>query len=91
MITKEQALKLGGQYGQMLIHANGCQRHVGPRGGITDKVEQWRPSGQCKTWKRDQARFRLPIKFGMYGNSEITNQNCDQFHLASDCPILIEA
>lgn len=89
MITKEQAIKLGDGTIRDEIHCEvvrNCQRTVGPRGGVTEKIVRVRPSGRCQTWKRDTARFRLPVKYGMYESSEITQENADAFHLAADCP-----
>lgn len=31
-----------------------------------------RRNGRAQTWKRDPARFRIPIKFGLYGTGAIT-------------------
>ena len=90
MITKEQAIALGrDHYGSTCIHYTGghpCRRDVGPRGGIVDVVTRVRPSGQCRTWKRDPERFRLPVKYGLYQSGEITEQNADCWHRAEDCP-----
>ncbi len=94
MITKEQAIKLGDGSLREEIHCEvvrNCKRIVGARGGITDKVVRVRPSGRCQTWKRDQARFRLPVKFGLYESGEIDDVNASSFHLASDCPITRQA
>lgn len=90
MITKEQAIKLGDGSLREEIHCEvvrNCKRIVGARGGITDKVVRVRPSGRCQTWKRDTARFRLPVKFGLYESGEIDDVNASNFHLASACPI----
>jgi uncharacterized protein (TIGR02996 family) len=38
-----------------------------------------RVSGKLKTWKRDANRFRVPWKFGLRGNGEITEQNAHQW------------
>jgi hypothetical protein len=83
-ITRDQALGL--THGDILHYAPVCNRTVGPRGGVKVKVERWRVNGKVKTWKRSPDRFEIPIKFGLYGFSYLTDSNCDQFHLASDCP-----
>jgi hypothetical protein len=32
-------------------------------------------------------RFRLPVKYGMYESSAITNSDANQWHRAEDCPL----
>ena len=89
MITKEQALDAA-QHG-LEIHYVGrhdCTRTVGPRGGVTEKTTRVRPSGRCQTWKRDTSRFRLPVKYGLYESSAITEDNAADWHMAYDCPLL---
>ncbi len=34
-----------------------------------------RSNGQCKTWKRNAARFRLPVKYGLREYFYIDNAN----------------
>ena len=84
MVTKEQALNC------RYFHYTGkrqCKRVVGPRGGVRENVVQVRANGQCKTWKRDPERFQLPIKYGLYEYSYITNENAADFHVEEDCPL----
>jgi hypothetical protein len=84
MVTKEQAMT------ERYFHYTGrhdCAKHVGPRGGVTYKIVEVRRSGATQTWKRDTNRFRVPVKYGMYESGEITQDNCGDFHLASECPI----
>ncbi len=64
-----------------------CTRTIGPRGGITVKVTSCRRSGKTQTWKRDPARFRVPVKYGLYESAEITEANAADWHLASECPL----
>ena len=87
MITKEQAINL--HYGEGL-HYTGkheCTRNIGPRGGVTEDITNVRVSGKCKTWKRDKARFHVPVKYGLYEHSWIDQDNGKDFHLLKDCPI----
>jgi hypothetical protein len=81
MVTKEQAIA-GGEF-----HYGECKKIVGPRGGVTIKNEVWRSSGKCKTWKRSPEAFQLPITFGLYNHSYITDTNASLFHPASECPL----
>jgi hypothetical protein len=47
----------------------------------------WRRNGEIRRWKRDESRFRLPIKHGMYGPYDhLDNTNAADFHYAADCP-----
>jgi len=85
-MTKEQCLNAGGKE----IHYTGrheCTRVVGPKGGVKENITRVRASGQCQTWKRDTNRFRLPIKYGLYESWAINQDNCGDFHLASECPL----
>ncbi len=89
MITKQQAIALGNGTLREDIHCElmrRCMRIIGPRGSITNVVIKVRPNGRCQTWKRDNNRFRLPVKHGLYAYGEITHLNCASFHLASECP-----
>lgn len=85
MITKEQALAL--RYGQELhcevVHT--CKRTTGPRGGVKEHIVRVRVSGVCKTWKTRPTEFRVPVKYGLYESSAITETNARSFHLPEDC------
>jgi hypothetical protein len=88
MITKKQARDSRTQYAE--IHYTGkheCKRVIGPRGGETLTITRVRANGKCQTWKRDEKRFRLPIKYGMWEYYEINQDNAGDFHLASECPL----
>lgn len=85
MITRDQALAL--RHGEE-IHENGCKQTVGPRGGIKEYILRYRVSGQCQTWVREPKRFRFPVKYGLYGNGEVTETTAPYFHLVSDCPLV---
>lgn len=84
MITKEQAMALS--YGAT-IHRNGCNLTVGPRGGITVRIEEWRKSGQVKLWKTRPSDFRMPIKYGLYQSNYLDHNNACYFHLPENCPL----
>jgi hypothetical protein len=87
-MTKEQAMDQKTQWAE--IHYTGkheCKRTIGPRGGETLSITRVRANGKCQTWKRDPARFRLPIKHGLYEYGEITQDNCSDFHLVSECKL----
>lgn len=82
MITKDQAIT---ERYFHFTHPTLCVVHTGPRGGKTCKIEIWRANGKCKTWKTRPDEFSLPLKRGMYEYSYLTNENAENFHLASDC------
>lgn len=84
MVTKQQAMDT--RHGTE-FHIGACKRTTGPRGGVTETVTRVRVSGRCQTWKRDEQRFRLPVKFGLYRSLAITHINADDFHHANDCPL----
>ena len=84
MITREQALQL--TYRDE-IHFGTCKKNVGPRGGVTYKVETWRVNGKVKTWKTRLSDFEVPIKFGMRAYDYLSEYNAKDFHLAAECPI----
>jgi len=68
-----------------VFHYGECLRHVGPRGGVTERVESWRRNGKTQTWKTRPGAYRIPVKFGLYSYSQITPG--DDFHAAHDCPL----
>lgn len=63
MVTKEQAMTLTTFY-----HVSVRYQGTKNRGAY-----QCRANGKCQTWKRDETRFRLPVKIGFKGHDEITN------------------
>ena len=88
MIDRDMALQL---YRGENVHYTGrhqCRKIVGPRGGVTYTITSCRVTGVCKTWARDHAEFRLPVKFGLYESSAITQNNGADWHRAADCPLL---
>ena len=59
-------------------------RIVKVSGGTTQPVAKavnWRANGKLKIWKRDAARFQLPIKHGLYAYDYITEENCHLFEV----------
>mgnify|MGYP003394573501 FL=1 len=83
MITKEQAVRAHE------FHYTGkqaCHMSIGPRGGISAHKTVCRRNGQTRTWKRDVARFEVPIKYGLYEYSTINQNNAANWHVAEDCP-----
>jgi hypothetical protein len=45
------------------------------------KTVRWKVNGQLKLWKRTPGKFKLPIKFGLYQYSYITEENAHLFTL----------
>jgi hypothetical protein len=80
MITKEQAMKAD------LFHYGKCQRVEGPRGGVKIMTEVWRRNGRTQTWVRSPERFRVPVKYGLRGYSQITEEHAELFHVPEQCP-----
>lgn len=64
-----------------------CTRTVGPRGKVKIKAIECRVSGPPITWKRSPERVQVPIKYGMYINSYITEETLNDWHLESECPL----
>lgn len=88
MVTRAQAITAGQAWGRTEFHYEGCTRTIGPRGGVTVKIETWRSNGACKTWSTRPAEYQLPIKYGFNGPySYITERSASEFHLAADCPL----
>lgn len=87
MLTLEQAKELSPGDRVHYTGRQECTRKVGPRGGVTAKIVECRVSGQPTTWKRTPSRVQVPVKFGMYENSYITESNLHEWHLASECPL----
>jgi len=88
MITKSMAMDLRRGENVHYTGKHNCSKDVGPRGGVTFRITSCRVSGVCKTWARDREEFRLPVKFGLYESSAITQNNAADWHLAADCPLL---
>lgn len=87
MITKAQAQALTWSSTLHYTGRHACTRKVGPRGGVTEHVTIVRVSGQCQTWKTRPEDFRLPVKYGLYENSAITQDNAADWHVPGDCPL----
>ena len=83
MVTKEQALTCSE------FHFGTCTRHIGPRGGVRERTEHWRANGGCKVWVTRPKEFRLPIKYGLKSYSTIEPWNAHQFHVAAECPLVL--
>jgi len=76
-------------WGHEDFHANGCQVDFGITGRAMPKLvncERWRRNGATQTWKTRPNDFRIPVKHGLYAYWEITADNANEFHLASQCP-----
>ena len=85
-MTETQALNL--QFGDILHYTgtSSCYVLLGPRGGVRkDVVQRWRINGQTKRWKRQSAKFSIPIKHGLYAFTYLDNGNCALFHNSRDC------
>ena len=83
MITKQQALSLSYQE---ILHADAS----GVFNQCKHKVSKWRVNGACQTWKsaKNQQRFRVPLKHGLYNFWELTERNAQWFHREQDCPVV---
>jgi hypothetical protein len=91
MITKEQAQGLAHGATVHFESLNVCARIIGPRGGIKERIVACRVSGRCQTWKTRPTEFRIPVKFGLYENGEITRGNAEAWHLADECrPVIVD-
>lgn len=87
MVTKEQAmncrnfLQISRLTGKGKINYNGFGTIFVSDGGnapLPNPVK-WRANGKCKTWKREPARFQLPIKSGIFFCRYLTNENAHLF------------
>jgi len=85
MITIEKAKTL---YHGSIIHGNDCRVSVGSRGARRVFITRFRVSGLLRLWKRSPERFSLPIKYGMYFSTYLTEKNAHQFHTEADCLLL---
>jgi hypothetical protein len=70
MITKEQAMDKRNTE----FHADGR------------KCKIWKRDGETKVWKIRPEEFMIPVQYGLYRYSRITDANSYLFHLASECP-----
>ncbi len=81
MITYDQAMTAD------RFHEDGCSETVGPRGGATRRVVEWRRNGATKVWRTRPGEFRIPVKYGMRDYDHIYEFNAYRFHVESDCPL----
>ena len=51
------------------------------------KCQNWRVSGKVKLWKTRPNELKVPIKYGLYQNSYLTEKLLDIVHLESECPL----
>lgn len=61
-MTLAEAKKL--TYGQTIYH----KTHKNSDG----TAQRWRVSGKVQTWVKNPGRIRIPVKFGLYANDHIT-------------------
>lgn len=80
-VSKEQALTVD------RFHYGECTCTVGPRGGKTTRVVEYRRNGATQTWKTRPADFRVPIKWGGCSYAQLTQGNAHLFHTEADCPL----
>lgn len=68
------------------FHAGPCAVSFGATGRAMPELraEVWRRNGATQTWKRDPGRFRVPVKYGLYGYGAITDRA--EAHPADRCP-----
>ena len=71
-----------------VLHYGNCAVHIGPRGGKTFSIENWRVNGRPKTWVKQPTKVKVPIKYGLRAYSYITEFDLEFFHLANECEVL---
>jgi hypothetical protein len=81
VVSKEDAIKLGEGWSATVYH--GTARYAS-RGKQVGGPVQGRVNGKCKTWKTRPMEFRLPLKVGFRGFSEITEGNCHEWYLTEE-------
>jgi len=85
VITYEQAVNL--KHGDIL-HVGKCVKTVGPRGGVTTKVERYRVASSVKTWVTRPGQYQFTVRYGIQKTtSVVTHCDADLLHLESECPI----
>jgi len=65
MITLKQAKAL--RHGQTIYHMKNKN--------ADGTAQRWRVSGAVKTWKTMPDRISVPVKFGLYGNDHLTEND----------------
>lgn len=71
-ITQEQAIEAPAFHHNTEVYAAGGCR-------------VYKRNGTTQLWKRKPDAFRTPIKFGLKGTAQLTQDNASHFHLPSDC------
>lgn len=46
-----------------------------------DMGHRWRANGKCQVWVRSPERFKLPVKFGLWEYTYITELNAHRFEV----------
>ena len=77
MITIEQAKKL--TVGTILYMNNNKNADGTPT--------RWKVNGAVKTWKRDPARVKVPLKHGLYDYGYLTEDNLSIFELTEEAAL----
>lgn len=81
MVTKLQAMVA------QRFHQGDCNSiHNPATGRLYHNPIVWRRNGMTKTWKKDPARFQVPVKHGLRDYGYISESNADQFHTEQSCP-----
>jgi hypothetical protein len=78
MITKEQAKVL--RYRDEVFYAIPQQGKPSPERHIVTRV-----AGVCQTWVTLPQKFRVPVRIGFNGHSEINEGNASAYHLPDQC------
>jgi hypothetical protein len=47
-------------------------------------IRRWKVNGKVQTWKRDDSRVKVPIKYGLYNFAYLTENNLNGFHLTEE-------
>ncbi len=50
------------------------------------KCYVFRRNGKTRRWKRNPERFSIPVKFGLYTYTHITEVTQNDYHAADACP-----
>ena len=69
MLTKEQAISAD----------HGATFHHKWEKNSDGTPVRCRKNGQCKTWKREPEKFRLPVKYGLRDCFYISERNAEEW------------
>jgi hypothetical protein len=49
--------------------------------------QRWKVNGKVQVWKNEPYRFKIPVKYGLYGFGYVTDKNSEPFYTKEKCAL----